>query len=282
MTPARHELLWLVDGAFRRLSWWEWGPADGEPVLCVHGLTRQGRDFDVLATALAGDGYRVLAPDLPGRGLSEWLPRGALYVYPVYVAALAHLLAAIGRPVHWIGTSLGGICGMLTAAAPQAPIRSMVINDVGPFIPASALARIRDYIGWHPAFDDLGTLEAHLRKVHAPFGRLSDAEWRDMAEYSSRVREDGKLVFHYDPAIAEMVKAGPLQDVDLWPVWPGISCPRLVIRGESSDLLLPETFAQMQAGGAQAHVVPDAGHAPMLNDTGSIGVIRSFLGAATG
>jgi len=277
VTPARHELPWLVDGAFRRLSWWEWGPADGAPVLCVHGLTRQGRDFDVIAAALAADGYRVLAPDLPGRGHSEWLPRGELYVYPVYVAALAHLLAAIGGEVDWIGTSLGGICGMLAGAAPNAPIRRMVINDVGPLIPAAALARIRDYIGWQPAFDDLAALEAHLRKVHAPFGTLSDAEWRSMAEHSCRTRPDGKLTFHYDPAIAEMVKAGPLQDVDLWPVWPRITCPRLVIRGAQSDLLLPETFARMAASGASTHVVPDAGHAPMLNDAGSIAVIRGFL-----
>ncbi len=277
--PVRHERRWLVEGAFLRLSWWEWGPASGQPVLCVHGLTRQGRDFDVIAAALAADGRRVLAVDLPGRGHSDWLPRGELYVYPTYLIALSHLMAAIGEEVDWIGTSLGGICGMLAAAAKDAPIRRMVINDVGPLIPASALARIRDYIGWQPRFDGLEELEAHLRKVHAPFGALSDDEWRAMAAHSSRRLPDGKLAFHYDPAIAGPVKSGPLEDVELWPAWAQIRCPMLVVRGADSDLLLPETFARMQAEGAATHEVEGAGHAPMLNDAGSIAAVRAFLAA---
>lgn len=277
--PVRHERRWLVEGAFLRLSWWEWGPADGAPVLCVHGLTRQGRDFDVIAAALAADGRRVLAVDLPGRGYSDWLPRGELYVYPTYLVALSHLMLMLGREVDWIGTSLGGICGMLAAAAADAPVRRMVINDVGPLIPAAALARIRDYVGWEPRFDSLAELEAHLRKVHAPFGALSDAEWQAMAAHSARYLPDGRITFHYDPGIAGPVKAGPLKDVELWEAWGRIRCPRLVVRGAESDLLLADTFARMRADGAKGHEVAGAGHAPMLNDPATIAAIRAFFAA---
>ncbi len=280
MTPREGEIRYLLNGAFYRLCWTEWGPVDSAapPILCVHGLTRQGRDFDVIAQALAAQGRRVIAVDLPGRGRSDWLATPAEYVYPSYVVALAHLMAALGREVDWIGTSLGGICGMLMAACTNVPVRRMVINDVGPLIPKEAMARIRDYIGWKPVFADLAALEANLRKVHAPFGALSDAEWSDMAKYSARQLADGRSVFHYDPAIAEMVKTGPLADADLSMFWSRIAIPTLVVRGAQSDLLLAETYEQMLASGAKGLVVPDAGHAPMLNDAASVGVVSGFLG----
>jgi pimeloyl-ACP methyl ester carboxylesterase len=266
---------YLLAGAFHRMAWVEFGDPAAPPVVCVHGLTRNGRDFDPLADALA-DRFRVICPDLPGRGASGWLPDPALYQPLSYVQALAHLLAVIGRPVMWVGTSLGGICGMLVAAAPGQPIARMVLNDIGPFIPQAALARIRDYIGDTPEFADDAALEAHLRRVHAPFGALTDAQWAHLAAHSARRLPNGKLALHYDPAIAAPIRAAEPADAILWPVWERIDIPVMTIRGASSDLLLPETLTRM---GGQSHIVADAGHAPALMDADSIGAIRRFLEA---
>ena len=266
---------YLLGGSFRTLTHTEWGDRDAPPVVCVHGLTRSGRDFDALAQHLARD-FWVLCPDLPGRGRSDWLEDSALYQPIHYVTALAALLAVIGRRVGWVGTSLGGICGMLVASMPGQPITRMVLNDIGPHIPAGALARIRDYIGATPVFADVAALEQHLRRVHAPFGRLSDAQWAHLATTSARAVPGG-VALHYDPAIAEQVLATPPGDVDLWPVWARISIPMLAIRGVDSDLLLPETLAQMATSGAQTLMVPNAGHAPALMDAPTMAAVAAFL-----
>lgn len=269
---------WLSPAGFFTMRWWEWGPEDGAPVICVHGLTRSGRDFDALAQGLAAAGRRVICPDLPGRGASDWLPDAMLYQPPVYVAALSHLLARIDGPVDWVGTSLGGICGMAIAATPGHPIRRMVLNDVGAFVPQEAMARIRDYMGNEPLFEDIPALEAHLRTVHAPFGNLSDAEWRHLAETSARPGGDGVLL-HYDPAIATPIRATEAQAIDMRALWALVKIPVLLIRGADSDLLLPETAAEMAA---QPHVrlaeIAGAGHAPALMDPAQVALVRDFLG----
>jgi pimeloyl-ACP methyl ester carboxylesterase len=258
------------------MNWVEWGDPAAPPVVCVHGLTRNARDFDALAHVLAAD-FRVICPDLPGRGASEWLPMGALYQPLNYVQALAHLLAVIGQPVGWVGTSLGGICGMAVAAAKGQPIARMVLNDIGPFIPKAALAGIRDRIGRVGDFADMREVEMFLRSAHASFGKLTDAQWEAMALHSHRVLPNGRLALHYDPAIAEPITSVEPADVDLWALWPSIAIPRLVLRGETSDLLDAATFARMAETGAQAHIVPDCGHAPALMDAPTIAVVRSFL-----
>ena len=275
-------VLYLLAGKFRRLAFDEWGNPDAPVVVCVHGLTRNGRDFATLASALAGS-YRVICPDLPGRGRSDWLDDPMLYQAQHYVTALAHLSAWIDQPVTWIGTSLGGICGMVIAATDGSPISRLVLNDVGPFIPAEALARIRDYMvasGDSPImsrFPDLEAIERHLRIVHAPFGPLSDRQWADLARDSARALPDGRMAMHYDPKIAEpMREHGPV-DVDMWPFWQRIKVPRMVIRGEASDVLLPDTLARMEASGALAYQVPLTGHAPALLEPLQIEAIRSFL-----
>jgi len=275
MQPTEHVTLYWLQGSFRRLAYVAWGDPVHPAVLCVHGLTRTGRDFDALAAALA-DQYYVVCPDLPGRGGSDWLPDGNLYQPLTYVSALAHVLAAIGRPVHWVGTSLGGICGMLTAASPGAPIGRMVLNDIGPFVPEAALARIRDYVGALPAFADLGAADAYLREVHAPFGKLTDAQWWHLARTSTRTLPDGTLTLHYDPAIAVPIQAAPVQAIDVWPVWDAITAPMLVLRGAESDLLLPETLTRM-GDKAATHVVAACGHAPALMDAATIAVVRAFI-----
>ena len=284
MTPLPAEaragaLRWLSPAGFFNLRWLEWGPETGAPVICVHGLTRSGRDFDALARALAASGRRVFCPDLPGRGASDWLPNPALYQPPIYSQALAHLLARIDGQVDWVGTSLGGICGMGIAATPGNAIRRMVLNDIGAIIPAAALARIRDYINRPtPDFADIAALEAYLRDVHAPFGKLSDAEWRHLAETSARRDAEGAVRLHYDPAITQAFSADEIADIDLTPFWAAIAIPVLILRGVTSDILPTDVAAEMaRKPGTRLLEIADAGHAPALMAQDQITAIMDFL-----
>lgn len=278
MTPRQHRLRYLLAGGFHTLAWTEWGPADGAPVLCVHGLTRSGRDFDILAASLAAQGRRVLCPDLPGRGASEWLPDPMLYTPPSYVVALAHLLARLDGPVDWVGTSLGGVCGMMVAAGTGHPIRRLVLNDIGSRVPSSAADRIAAYIKLPRSFADIAALEAHLRQVHAPFGPLTDAQWRHLAETSARALPDGGFGLHYDPGLAVPFEHSPTGPVNLSMVWSRIGVPTLLIRGAESDILDAETAAEMAARpGVQLAVLPGIGHAPALMETGQIALVAEFL-----
>lgn len=282
MTPSLHKVRYLLGGAFHTMAFTAWGDPGAAPVVCVHGLTRNGRDFNALAENLA-DRFRVICPDLPGRGASDWLPDPMLYQAQHYVTALAHLLGAIGRNVAWVGTSLGGICGMVIAATPGHAISKLVLNDIGPAIPAEALARIRDYMVASSAsklmdrFADLDAIERHLRTIHAPFGPLTDTQWAHLAHVSARVLPDGHFAMHYDPAIAAPLRANPPAAVDMWAFWDRINVPVLAIRGEDSDLLLPETLARMKASGAKSFIVPGTGHAPALMDSLQIEAVRAFL-----
>ena len=274
---ARGAVDYLLDGDFYRMRFVEFGDSSAPAVVCVHGLTRTGRDFDVLAQSLA-DRFHVICPDLPGRGGSEWLPQTALYQPASYVVALSHLLARLNKPLAWIGTSLGGICGMILASTRQTPITRLILNDIGPLVPAEALARISAYMAEAPQeFPTLGAIERHLRTIHAPFGRLTDAQWAHLAAHSARPLEEGGYTLHYDPKITEQVRTAPWEDIDLWPIWKRIGVPVLAIRGEESDLLTEPVLARMQADKAAAFRVRDAGHAPALMDEASIGAIRRFL-----
>lgn len=274
-------------GAFRcplapgaaTLRWVEWGPAEGPVIVCAHGLTRTGRDFDPLARALAAAGHRVICPDIFGRGQSDWLPDGALYIVPTYVTALLPFLAALGKPYDWVGTSMGGLIGMGLAAVPGAGPRRMVLNDVGPFIPAEALAGIGAYLGQATNFADVAALEAHLRLIHAGFGPLTDAQWRHLAETSARMTPEGMVSQHYDPAIAAPMQAAALPDVDLWALWGHcVQLPMLVLRGEHSPLLTAETAARMaEHPGVRLVTIPDCGHAPSLMTGSQIALVAEFL-----
>ena len=280
MSPRQLRLRYLLAGGFHTLAWTEWGPEDGAPVLCCHGLTRTGRDFDMLAQALAARGRRVLCPDLPGRGASDWLPEPMLYTPPSYVVALAHLLARLDRPVDWVGTSLGGICGMMVAAGAGHPIRRLVLNDIGSRVPSSAAERIAAYIRLPLAFPDIAALEAHLRQVHAPFGPLTDAQWRHLAETSQRRLPDGRLGLHYDPGLAAPFEVSATGPVDLSVVWSRVAVPTLLLRGAESDILDTETAAEMaMRPGVQLVVLPGIGHAPALMEPAQIEIVAGFLAA---
>lgn len=279
MTPREGRVRWLSPAGFHVLAWTEWGPPDGAPVVCVHGLTRTGRDFDALAHVLAERGRRVLCPDMPGRGASDRLPDPSLYRNDVYAGACAHLLATLGeRAIDWIGTSMGGIIGMILSGMPGTPIRRVVINDVGPFIPAAAMARIGMYLGQAWTFPDLAAAEAHTRKAYAPFGTLTDAQWRHLTATSVRTLPEGGFRLHYDPAIAEPFRTTAPEDVAFWPLWERITIPTLVLRGAESDLLLPDTAARMaEKQGARVEVIPGCGHAPALMDRSQIDLVVAFL-----
>jgi pimeloyl-ACP methyl ester carboxylesterase len=273
-------LLGLSASGFHRLAYCEWGAPDApRTLICVHGLTRNGRDFDSLAATLAQQGYRVACPDVVGRGTSDWLADPAGYGYPQMLADAAALVARLGvGQLDWVGTSMGGLIGMMLAAQPKTPIARLVINDVGPFIPKAALARIAGYLGQNPVFPDLAEAEAYIRRVHAPFGALSDTQWRHLTEHSLRPDEGG-LRLRYDPAIAQAF-AGEPEDVDLWSLWDAITIPVLLLRGAQSDLLLSETAAEMTRRGPRAELVeiPGCGHAPALMDPAQIAIIADWLG----
>lgn len=264
---------------FHRMHYTEWGEADNPRVLvCVHGLTRNGRDFDEFAQAMAKD-YRVLCPDVVGRGKSDWLTHEEDYGYPLYCSDMAALIARSGaQSVDWVGTSMGGIIGMVMASQPRTPVRRFVINDVGPLIPKSALGRLKKYVGKDPRFTSLDEAEMYVRMVSEPFGALTDPQWRHLTQTSVRTHDDGSIGLVYDPAIAHAF-SGPGTDVDLWMYWDPIRCPTLVLRGADSDLLLHETAQEMTRRGPKAKLVefPDVGHAPMLMSSDQIEVVREFL-----
>jgi len=266
---------------FYRFVYREWGHPDASRVIvCVHGLTRNGRDFDTLASMLC-DRFRLLCPDMPGRGDSDWLADPADYVFPTYLAALTAMLAhADVERVAWVGTSMGGLLGMVMAALPNSPVTRLVINDVGPVLEPSALERIAGYVGLDPVFDTFDALEAHIRQVSAPFGALSDAQWTELARTSARQTRDGKWRLKYDPGIAVPFRT-PASATDLWPVWDAVRCPALLLRGAESDLLAAETADAMRARGPKASFVefPGVGHAPMLLTPEQIAPVAAFLDA---
>lgn len=264
-----------------RMAYLEWGRRDNPRVLvCVHGLTRCARDFDFLARALASR-YRVICPDLPGRGDSDWLKNPMEYQLPVYVSDMVTLIARLDvETVCWVGTSLGGLIGMALAALPDSPVTMLVLNDVGPVLTASSLARIGGYVGKWPPLPSIEAAEAYVRALYAPFGRHSDAEWRFLTEHVVRREPDGSLRLHYDPGLAAAFTAQPLdKDVELWSLYDNIRCPTLVLRGACSDLLTRETAAEMSLRGPKAKVVEiaDVGHAPTLIHQDQISVVTRFL-----
>ncbi len=274
--PATVLLPCLIGQAFRRVALRCLGARGNPALVCVHGLTRNARDFDGLARALA-DRMFVVSVDLPGRGESEWLEDPAQYGVETYVAVLAQVFAWVGRPVDFLGTSLGGICAMAVAAMPGQPIARLVLNDIGPFVPEAAMRRIAEYVTTTPPrFADVEALRLYLRRVHAPFGRLSEAEWRQMAMDSARPLPDGSVALHFDPAIATPFAKTPPAALVMWPWWEALSVPVLALRGANSDVLEVETAARM-TGKATVVSVPETGHAPALLDAPTIGAVRRFL-----
>lgn len=277
--PRAETVLCLTTRGFHRMRYWEWGDrANPRVLVCVHGLTRNGRDFDALGAAMA-DRYRVLCPDVAGRGESDWLAAGD-YGFPQYCADMTNLLARSGAAeVDWVGTSMGGIIGMLLAAQPKTPMRRLVLNDVGPFIPKAAQDQIAETVGDEPSFENVDAAADYIARVNSGFGQLTRAQWVALARSATRPREDGKYVWKRDPAIGKSFVTSPRSDVVLWPIWDMMKCPVLLLRGADSALLLRETAEEMTRRGPKAKLVTvaGAGHAPALMGETEIRPIREFL-----
>ncbi len=283
MTPRLGSFLGLSLGGFHRIAYWEWGARRAaRTVICVHGLTRQGRDFDALARMLARAGWRVICPDLAGRGRSGWLADPEGYTLLQYGADMNALVARLDlEEVDWVGTSLGGLVGMVLAGQPGSPIRRLVINDIGPFIPGAALRRIGTYLNaLPPPFADLASAEAHFREILAPYGRLTDEQWRHLTEHSVQPDEsDGTWRLRHDPGIAEAYRPSRLGSISMWEHWDRVRCPTLLLRGAESDMLLASSAREMTERGPRAMLVefPDIGHVPALMTTEQIAPVVDFL-----
>jgi len=281
-SPRTQSLSSLSAHGFHRVVYYEWGdPANDRVVICVHGLSRNGRDFDVLGEALAGT-HRVLAVDMPGRGASAWLADANDYTFPTYLTTLTALIARSGATrVSWVGTSMGALLGMVMAAQPETPVQRLVVNDAGPVIEAAALARIRDYLGLAPTFATFAEAETYIRAVSAPFGALTDAQWEHLTRTSIAQKPDGTFAMTYDPGISVPFRSTAAPP-DLWPIWDAIHGPVLVLRGANSDLLSPATAQAMTQRGPKARLleIPGIGHAPMMLSTDQYEPVVEFLRAA--
>ena len=279
--PRRRSVQCASPKGLHRIAYLEWGdPRNKDVLVCVHGLARSSRDFDELARTLCGH-FRVACPDLAGRGDSDRLADPALYVVPQYVSDMVTLIARLdAESVNWVGTSLGGLVGLALAAQPGAPIKRLVLNDVGPVIAKAALERIATYLGQAPAFPSVEEAEKYVRAVSAPFGPHTESQWRFLTENWIRKDAEGKWRPHYDPRIADEYKRTlPAQDIELWYLYDAIRCPTMVLRGEQSDLLPRQTAEAMARRGPRAKVVEIAGvgHAPTLLNPDQIGIVRDFL-----
>ena len=282
--PDRSDsLLGLSTKGFHRIAYVEWSPdADDIPVICLHGLTRQGRDFDYLAADLAKRGRRVICPDLPGRGRSDPLADPDDYGLPQYCADMNALIARLGaREVDWVGTSLGGLVGIVMAGMPGSCIRQLVVNDIGPYVSSTGLMRIGGYLREMPtAFATLDRAEEYFRRILAPYGNLRDEQWRHITKHS--VRWDARRDFFLmmcDREIARGFRSAWFASVNVWKYWEQISARTLIIHGAKSDLLTPELCDEMMARNPNAlmHRFEECGHVPPLFERHQTKVVTDFL-----
>ena len=300
LQPTLHHVSCPDAAGGHRIAWWQWGDAQApNVVVCVHGLTRQGRDFDVLAQALvaraaqSGQPLRVVCPDVVGRGESDWLRDPMGYQFPTYVADMLGLLGALHQQVpisllDWVGTSMGGLIGMTLAGSPQlplpAPIRRLVLNDVGPVVEWAALERIGQYVGKAGTFESVEAGAQAMRALSQSFGPHTDAQWMALSRPLFKPAADGGWRLHYDPAIAVPYatvtrEAAAEGQALLWQIYDGITASTMVLRGAESDLLSRATALAMGARGPHARLTEFAGvgHAPTLIAPDQVRVVLDFL-----
>ncbi len=291
-------LLGLSEEGFHRIAYTEWGVKNPNrpPILCVHGLTRNGRDFDTLAGYLSEREQHVYCPDIVGRGDSDWLKNPLHYTYEQYIADMNAMISRMNvTQVDWIGTSMGGLIGMIMASLPNSPIRRLVMNDVGPQIPVKAISRLAQYAGKDPQFQSFEEAKIYFKNILRDVGQMSESDWDRVTKNSIREIEPGKFATKLDQGIKhspaksklawklllnpQKALEGTLFDVDLWQMWRKITCPVLVIHGSRSDLLLPNIIEKMRSIHPDTTVleIPDAGHAPALLDPAHLKTIYDWL-----
>jgi len=282
--PRLNHVQCLDTRGLHRMAYWEWGDATNPRVLvCAHGLSRQGRDFDTFARAMV-DHYRVVCPDVVGRGQSDWLADPMGYAIPNYVADMVTLLARVNATsVHWVGTSMGGLIGLGLAALRDSPVQRLVLNDVGPTIEPDALARIGTYLGAPMRWASLDEAADYLWSISQSFGPHTREQWLALTRPQLKADGDG-FKPHYDPAIAvpfrsitpQVAAAG---EAMAWAAYDSLRCPTLLLRGANSDLLSHDTALAMTRRGPQARLVEFAGvgHAPMLTSREQVDAVRQFL-----
>lgn len=282
--PRLNHVQCLDSQGLHRMAYWEWGdPANPKVLVCVHGLSRQGRDFDTLAQAMSAE-YRVVCPDMVGRGQSDWLADPSGYQIPAYAADMVTLLARLNAgTVHWVGTSMGGLIGLVVAALKHSPVSRLVLNDVGPVVEPDALARIGSYLGAPVRWKSLEEAADALWAISQGFGPHTREQWLALTRPMLKADGDG-FIPHYDLDIAvpfrsltpEMVKTGEAQ---VWAMYESLRCRVLLLRGADSDLLSPATAKAMTERGPKAELREFAGvgHAPMLNSADQVSAVREFL-----
>ena len=282
--PRLRRVQCLDARGLHRMAYWEWGePTSKRVLVCAHGVSRQGRDFDTLARAMSGE-FRVVCPDVSGRGESDWLADPAAYQLPAYVADMVTLLARLdAETIAWVGMSMGGLIGIALASLPKSPIGRLVLNDVGPAIDAAGIARIAGYIGLPLSWASEDEAADYLLSISQGFGPHSRDEW--MALTRPMLRRDGeRFKLHYDPAIAVPLRAvtpeaAAAGQAALWAAYDAIRCPTLLLRGADSDILSRATATAMSERGPKArlHEFTGVGHAPTLVAPDQVGVVREFM-----
>ncbi len=270
-----------MGGVLKHMAVHEWGDEKNpRVVICVHGLSRNGRDFDVLADALSRD-YRVLCPDVPGRGESDWLASAEQYVIPVYAQFMRAMLTEFGiQQYDWVGTSMGGLIGVVMAITPGSTMCKFVINDIGPVIERIALDRIGNLVGRNPVYPSYELLFAAAQPYLATFGPLTEQDQHHIVATSVQRRADGQWEYKMDPKIGDAFRATfAAPEVDLWPLWAAVKQPALILRGAQSDLLSVATLEKMVAvhPNARAITLANTGHAPALMDVPTVTAIAQFL-----
>ena len=293
--PELHFVQCPDAGGGHRMAWWQWGdPAAAHVVVCVHGLSRQGRDFDTLARALcerAAQPIRVVCPDVAGRGRSDWLKDPMGYQIPNYAADMLALLAKL-KPgtLDWVGTSMGGLIGMVVCGQPAlplpVPVRRLVLNDVGPAIQWAVIERIGTYLGQTGRFATLEQAAAAMLAISATFGPHTPQQWLELSRHMVRPIDggEGALTLHYDPAIALPFRAVTREsaaqgEATVWQLYDNISARTLLLRGAQSDLLSPATAVEMATRGPKAQLVEftGVGHAPTLIAADQVDCVTRFL-----
>ena len=281
MQPRHLEWRGVGPWGFHRLHALDWGdPRSRRVVVCVHGYSGNARDFDYLARRLARHA-RVICPDIAGRGESARLPEPFAYHFPQFLSDLRGMLTEIGADrVEWVGTSMGGLLGLILAAEPDSPITRLVLNDIGAFVPGEALRRIGRDLRAPSRFPSLDALEAHVRRTHREWGELTEDQWSHLIRHAARVRADGRYSLHYDPALARLMQFPAFAPgLSLWSAWGRVSCPVLIVRGARSAILPRDVVAKMLdvKPATEAVEIPNAGHAPSLMSPQEITLVARFL-----